>query len=72
MGTISTCMFQQEPKYSQYCNQCGVSILTSLFRYLMLQVNVNQCNYKFYVNKYIQRSLSLMYVFIRLASIDIT
>ena len=72
MGTISTRMFQREPKYSQYCNQSGVSISTSLFRYFMLQVNVNQCNYNFYVNTYIQHSLSLMYVFIRLAIIDIT
>ena len=42
------------------------------FRYLMLQVNGNQRNYKFYVDTNIQHSLSLMYVFIRLVRIDIT
>ena len=38
----------------------------------MLQVNMNRHNYKFYVDTYVQRSLSLIYAFISLARIDLT
>ena len=38
----------------------------------MLQINVIRSNYKFFVHTYIQLSLSLMYVFTRLARIDIS
>ena len=31
LGTISACMFPQEPNYSQHCNQSGVSLSTDVF-----------------------------------------
>ena len=41
------------------------------FRYLILQVNVNWRNYKLHVDINIQHSLSWMYIFIKLARIDV-
>ena len=47
------------------------SLSNNFFIYLLLQVNLNLSNYKFYVDTYIQRRLSLMCAFIRLARVDI-
>ena len=48
------------------------SLSNNFFIYLLLQVNLNLSNYKFYVDTFIQRRLCLMCIFIRLARVDIT
>jgi len=57
---------------SLYVSTRSKSLYINKFILDMLQVNVNRCNYKFYVDIYIQRSLSIIYICIRLARIDIT
>ena len=57
---------------SLYVSTRSKSLYIKKFILDMLQVNVNRCNYKFYVDIYIQRSLSIIYICIRLARIDIT
>ena len=57
---------------SLYVSTRSKSLYINKFILDMLQVNVNRCNYKFYVDIYIQRSLSIIYICIRLARINIT
>ena len=46
--TISTCMFQQKPNYSQRCNPSGISVSTQLkFLQVRYELGTWQRSYKF-------------------------
>ena len=64
----------KKSQITQHCNQSGVFLLTNVFGVYMLQIEVNRRNYNFYKVIYITwvRQIFTMYVFLRLARIDIT